>query len=281
MRIEFYANGLKRRVTVRGLFETPQSTERPSAVMRTLPAVPLTAGWCFSALEEETVRVVPVEGGAPTVIPTEAMSIGGARAIEVTRLRSQFGMELVEEGSHGKALLTAPQDADDPVRLVARAATAVFERSRVECAQPNFLRLIEQPELTTTEAPIQWALDSPGRPGMIGAGIAAMLERTAHVGRALRASGSTQVALVVGPFSTRHLPEHRLTATGYQENPRVDRESIARLMDGARVIPRRGGTRGGPRQLPQFRQRSPPAMTPRGPRPRAPSRPRQPGEARR
>jgi hypothetical protein len=34
MRIEYYANGRKRRVTVRGLFETPQPTERPSAVMR-------------------------------------------------------------------------------------------------------------------------------------------------------------------------------------------------------------------------------------------------------
>jgi hypothetical protein len=91
------------------------------------------------------------------------MSIGGARATEVAWLCRQFGMEVVEEGSHAKVLLAAPHDADDPVRLVARAATAVFERGRVESAQLNFLRLIEQPELTTTEATTQWALGNPGR----------------------------------------------------------------------------------------------------------------------
>src|SRR5829696_1858650 len=134
MRIEYYANGRKRRVTVRGLYETPQPTERPSAVMRALPTGPLTAGVLFSALKEDTVRVVPAEAGAPTVIPTETMSIAGARTTEVAWLRKQFGMEVVEEGSHGKVLLAAPQDADDPVRLVARAATEVFERGRVESA---------------------------------------------------------------------------------------------------------------------------------------------------
>ena len=44
-------------------------------------------------------------------------------------LRSEFGMELVKEGSHAKVLLAAPLHADDPLRLVARAATAVFERA--------------------------------------------------------------------------------------------------------------------------------------------------------
>jgi hypothetical protein len=130
MRIEYYANGRKRRITVRGLSETPQPTGRPLAVMRALPAGPLTAGSRFSALEKKTVRVVPAEAGGPTVIPTETMSIGGARATEVAWVRSQFGMEVVEEGSHAKVLLAAPHDADDPVRLVARAATAVFERGR-------------------------------------------------------------------------------------------------------------------------------------------------------
>jgi len=75
--------------------------------MRTLLAGPLTAGSRFSALEE-TMRVVPVEAGTPTVIPTETMSIGGARATEVAWVRSQFGMEVVEEGSHAKVLLAAP-----------------------------------------------------------------------------------------------------------------------------------------------------------------------------
>jgi hypothetical protein len=163
MRIEYYANGRKRRITVRGLLEAPQPTERSPAVMRALPAGPLTAGSRFLAIDEETVRVVPAEAGGPTVIPTETMSIGGARTTEVAWLRSQFGIEVVEEGSHGKVVLAAPHDADDPVRLVARAATAVLERGSVESAQPHFLRLIEQPEPTTTEATTQWALGNPGR----------------------------------------------------------------------------------------------------------------------
>jgi hypothetical protein len=132
MRVEYHASERKRRVTVRGLFEAPQPTERPSAVMRALPARLLIAGSRFSTVEEEMVRVVPVEAGTPTVIPTETTSIGGARATEVAWLRRQFGMEVVEEGSHGKVHLAAPHDADDPVRLVARAATEVFEGGRVE-----------------------------------------------------------------------------------------------------------------------------------------------------
>jgi thermitase len=173
MRIEYYAGGRKRRITVRGLFETPQPTGRPLAVIRALPAGPLTAGSRFSALERETVRVVPAEAGGPTVIPTETMSIGGARATEVAWLRRQYGMEVVEEGSHAKVLLAAPHDADEPVRLVARAATGVFEQGRVESAQPNFLRLMDEPEPATTEATTQWGLDNDGHPGVPGADVAA------------------------------------------------------------------------------------------------------------
>jgi hypothetical protein len=99
MRIEYYANGRKRRVTVRRPFESSQPTERLLAVMQALRAGPLTAGMLFSAPEEETVRVVPVEAGTPTVIPTETMSIGRARNSEVAWLRSQFGMEVVEEAA--------------------------------------------------------------------------------------------------------------------------------------------------------------------------------------
>lgn len=173
MRIEYYADGHKRRITVQGLFEAPQPTERPLAIMRALLAGPLTAGSRFSALEKETVRVVPAEAGVPTVIPTETMSIGGARATEVAWLRRQFGMEVVEEGSHRKVLLAAPHDADDPVRLVARAATEVFERGKVESAQPNFLRLMDEPDPATTGATTQWGLHNDGRPGVPGADVAA------------------------------------------------------------------------------------------------------------
>ena len=49
MRIEFYANGRKRRITVRGLFETPQPSGWSSAVVRALSAGPLTVGSHFSA----------------------------------------------------------------------------------------------------------------------------------------------------------------------------------------------------------------------------------------
>jgi hypothetical protein len=88
MRIEYYANGRNRRVTVRGLLGTPQPTERPSAVMRALPAGPMTAGMLFSACEAEAVQIVPVEPAAPVVIPTETMSIGGVQPPSNTRLES-------------------------------------------------------------------------------------------------------------------------------------------------------------------------------------------------
>lgn len=189
MRIEYYADGRKRRLTVRRLSEYPQRAARPAApdsgtsaqvpqvdgaaVLALLAAQPPAVRSRFSLLEEPAVLAVPAVAGETTVIPTETISLGGTRGSEVAWLRQRFGLDVVEEGSHGKVLLAAPGDAKEPVRLVSQAALAVFERGGVSSAQPNFVRVMPRIEPAREEAAIQWALDNPGDPGIVGADVAA------------------------------------------------------------------------------------------------------------
>ncbi|GIM91838.1 S8 family serine peptidase [Paractinoplanes toevensis] len=161
MRIEYYAGGRKRRVA--------------------LEAGPLAVSGRRSLRDDDPIRMVRAEAGETSVIATGTLSVSDAPAEEIVWLRRRFGMTPVAEGSHGKVLLSAPLDAGDPVRLVARAAVAIFERGTVGSAQPNFLRLMAEPEpepveaaeSTEGEADGQWALDNLGRPGVIGADVAA------------------------------------------------------------------------------------------------------------
>ena len=198
MRIEYYANGRKRRITVQDLPEKSRRAGRRSArhpmtfpfapqaegpeVMSMLVAGPAAALSRLPVLEERRPLIAPVEAGEPTVIPTETISLGGARSSEVTWLRREYGLRVVEEGSHGKVLLGVPADADDPVRVAVRAAAACYERGNVASAQPNFLRLMQRPEPASADATTQWALDNHGSPGVVGADVAAQAAWTISEG---------------------------------------------------------------------------------------------------
>jgi thermitase len=150
MQVEYYVAGRKRRVQV--------------PVERTRRGGPLSVLAAESAVDEPP---------AVTVEPGRALSVSGAPAGELRWLRSRFGLDVVAEGRHGKVLLAAPADTSDPVRLAARAAVEVYERGRVESAQPNFLRTTAAPAPASTDAVEQWGLHNSGRPGIAGADVAA------------------------------------------------------------------------------------------------------------
>jgi thermitase len=161
MRIEYYVGGAKRRVTV----PAPRPAAGPLA-----PAPPDSK----TGRQAEALASAPA-GADPRPVPlaTRTLSLGDARTAEVTWLHDAFGFDVVAEGRHGKVLLAAPPDAADPVRLVERAAVAVYERGVVGSAQPNFLRLLAPPAPAVAEAAVQWGLDNPGDPGVAGADVAA------------------------------------------------------------------------------------------------------------
>ena len=139
----------------------------------------------FRAFSESRTAVVPVKPGQTTVVPTDTVAVDQARTKVLELLRRRYGMVLVEEGSHGKVLLRAPDDADDPLQYCAEAALALHERAGPAAAHPNFLRVIQRTPLPAIApgAP-QWALDNAGEPGLIGADVHALAAWTMTRGKA-------------------------------------------------------------------------------------------------
>ena len=113
--------------------------------MNLLSVLPRTQQARFSVISESQMMIQPVARGRTSVIPTETVAVIGAKADELRWVRREFGLDLVQEGSHGKVLLAVAGDAEDPVDRAAQAARALFERGNVEGAHPNFLRLVQRP----------------------------------------------------------------------------------------------------------------------------------------
>jgi subtilisin family serine protease len=186
MRIEYYADGKKRRLDLEPMSKPQRAAGKASAkgkpfpvrpqaepllVMSLLGAMP-TAAPMRGPRAAETPLIAPVKAGEPTVIPTHTLSLDGARKSEIAWLRKQYGCEVVKEGSYGKVLLEVPADGN-AVLSAARAAREVHERGNVKSAQPNFLRLMQRPNAGPARAGTQWGLNNPGDPGVAGADVAA------------------------------------------------------------------------------------------------------------
>lgn len=189
--LEYYSGDHKQQVTVQGLFAARQSPSgargqtadpmrfpvRPQGdgaqVLHLLAAQPQSVLSRFSVVSESTTMIHPVGPGETTVIPTDTLTVLGARSAEVRWARREYGLTVVQEGSDGKVLLAVPGDAADPLSVVAEAACSLYERGSVEGAHPNFLRLVQRPGPAATGASTQWGLDNGGEPGVVGADVAA------------------------------------------------------------------------------------------------------------
>ncbi|HYO40075.1 MAG TPA: S8 family serine peptidase [Nocardioidaceae bacterium] len=198
--LEYYSGNRKQHVTVQGLFAARQSPSsrgadaapmrfpvRPQGdgdqVLRLLAAQPRTVLSRFSVVSESTTLVAPVSRpGETTVIPTDTVTVLGARTAETTWARRKYGVTIAQEGSDGKVLLAVPADVGDPAALTAEVARALYERGTVTGAHPNFLRLVQRPGPATAGASAQWGLDNDGTPGVVGADVAAHAAWTLSAG---------------------------------------------------------------------------------------------------
>lgn len=120
--------------------------------------------------------------GTQAFVPTESIAVDGARVGEMTWARKHHGFVVVREGRHGKVLLQAPPDVADPLARAALTARELVERGRVGAAHPNFLRVVTRPAASATTVAGQWALDNPGRPGLVGADVHALAAWTVTIG---------------------------------------------------------------------------------------------------
>jgi thermitase len=197
--LEYYSDNRKQRVPVQGLFTARQANRgandspmafraRPQSegkrVMRLLAAQPTSVLSRFSVVSESTTMIQPVEPGRTAVIPTDTVAVLGARKAELAWARKEYGATVVQEGSEGKVLIAVPGDVDDAPSVAAELSRRLVERGSVEGAHPNFLRLMQRPGPSTTEARDQWGLDNDGTPGVVGADVAAEAAWTVTTGDA-------------------------------------------------------------------------------------------------
>jgi thermitase len=194
--IEYYSGNQRQRVTVQGLFTGRQAPGaaargirfplRPQGggnqVMALLSAQPRSVLSRFAVVSESTTMISPVAPGETAVIPTDTVAVLGATSAEVDWARRTHGLELAQEGSDGKVLLSVPGDVADPLALGAEVARSLVERGTVEGAHPNFLRLVQRPGPATKGLSTQWGLDNDGAPGICGADVAARAAWTITAG---------------------------------------------------------------------------------------------------
>jgi thermitase len=184
VRIEYYSGGRKRRVTF-------QSAKPAGPVVRLALAGPMDPFTADGAdVDADAPVFVDDTNGHTKVLLTPSISLGNPKASEVRWLTSHYGFEVKREGLSGKVLLTAPADVPDRERFAANVAIEVVERGNVTSAQPNFVRIAGAPPLTDVAVDVQWALDNPGNPGVVGADVAATAAWTI-------ATGSSDIAVAV------------------------------------------------------------------------------------
>jgi thermitase len=242
VKVDYYVGGVKRRVTVpAGPSPGDAAGEfspagRRAEALATLASVPRGPG--PPSLVGRVAAPARVE--RPTVLATRTLALGGARASEVTWLRREFGLEVVQEGTHGKVLLGVPADAPDPVRAAARASVAVYERGVVASAQPNFVRVLSPPAPAGQAATSQWGLDNRGEPGVVGADVAAaaawtVTEGASDVRLAVLDDGveTSHPHLAGAAVAERDLVDGRATAAPDADSPHGTRcAGIALSRDG-------------------------------------------------
>jgi subtilisin family serine protease len=176
VRIEYYSGGRKRRVT----FQPAESAARALAG-------PQAAGPVAAFAAEEAYAEAPVfiddTNSQTKMLLTPSISLGSPKKSEVRWLTSHYGFQVQHEGLN-KVLLSAPLDVPDRERFAANVAVEVVERGNVASAQPNFVRVTRTPPLTDAAVDVQWALDNPGNPGVVGADVAATAAWTINTGNA-------------------------------------------------------------------------------------------------
>jgi thermitase len=214
--LEYYSGNSKQRVTVQGVFSGRQRSSGPPGdvapmsfgvrpqgggrqVMRLLSAQPRSVLSRFAVVSESTTMIQPVDPGETTVIPTDTITVLGAKSAEIRWATREYGLTVAQEGSDGKVLLAVPGDVSDPLAVGAVAARRLYERGSVDGAHPNFLRLVQLPGPGTARASSQWGLDNDGSPGVVGADVAAEAAWTLSTG-----DSSVRVAVLDEGVDTEH-----------------------------------------------------------------------------
>lgn len=197
--IEFYSHGKLHRINARTQEQFQSSRSSRSAKARAASIAPKA----LNALHLQAERVAPLlhsvsesttlvsipKGDGPVVIPTATLMLGGATKAEVKKIKSEFGLEVAEEGLEGKVLLRAPEAGEEGAKIAAAAAKKAYESGNFRAAHPNFLRVFQHIERSAPGASApglspMWNHTNDGNPGVVGADVATLAAWTITKGHA-------------------------------------------------------------------------------------------------
>jgi thermitase len=210
--IEFYSDGKLHRLTAQlpGKLAAPKPKgAKPGGAMLTAAAGPMVTraiheqssrlGSLFHSVAEASMLIsIPKTGGA-AVVPTATLIVEGASKAELKKLKDDFGLDVVDEGSEGKVLLRAPEGGEDGVKQAAAAAKKAYERGNVAAAHPNFVRVMQQIKPSAAGGQPLWNHINDGSPGVPGADVAAPAAWTLTKGK-----GAVRVAVLDEGVDTDH-----------------------------------------------------------------------------
>jgi subtilisin family serine protease len=134
-------------------------------------------------VSEATTLAATLPPGA-VVVPTSTLVVEGAKKAELKKLKSEFGAEVLREGSQGKVLLRVPEAGAAGIQAAAAAARTAFERGGVASAQPNFVRILARIRRAAPGNRPLWNHANDGNPGVPGADVAAQAAWTITRGTA-------------------------------------------------------------------------------------------------
>jgi thermitase len=99
----------------------------------------------YQQIHESELVFLPEKNPAVTLVATEAITVEGASAAELKKLKDESGLRVVREGLFGKVLLRNENEGGPTaVKRAFAAARAAHKLPRVKAAHPNFVRLIDQ-----------------------------------------------------------------------------------------------------------------------------------------
>ena len=184
--IEFYSNGKLHRLAARlpGKLAAPKTrgasimgmklvAESGPVIIRAIHGQSSRLESLFHDVSESSMLISLSKAGDAAVVPTATVIVEGASTSELKKMKEDFGLEVLDEGSEGKLLLRVPEGGEKGVKQAAAAAKKVYERGKVAAAHPNFVRVMHQIKPSAAGGQPLWNHINDGSPGVPGADVAA------------------------------------------------------------------------------------------------------------
>jgi subtilisin family serine protease len=210
--IEFYSDGKLHRLTAQPpdkLTAPKPKGAKPGVAMLKAGAGPMVKraihvqssrlGSLFHSVSESSMLISLPKTGDSAIVPTTLLIVEGASKAELKKLKDDFGLEVIDEGSEGKVLLRAPEQGEAGVKQAAAAAKQAYERGNVAAAHPNFVRVMRQIKPSAAGGQPLWNHNNDGNPGVPGADVAAPAAWTLTKGK-----GEVRVAVLDEGVDTDH-----------------------------------------------------------------------------